>query len=196
MPSRRQGLEGCSRRAEPSGLWWLRHLPPKPGHTPSWEPAVSLRSVSNSSQLLRGNCSLIFSRSDFRSFENLGPTFPTFLDDLSLPYPLKCRITYRGSSRNPQRKTQATPHIGKYRFRTLHAPAPGPVSRQAVQGAFVSRRCAAPRSRTHRVRHSSGKRSSPAALQRARLSRKRKSSPELDAAALPRLRRTPASRVS
>ena len=51
------------------------------------------------------------------------PTLPPFLDVLAPPNPIKCPITYKGSSWNLQRKSQATPRIGKYRFRISLDPA-------------------------------------------------------------------------
>lgn len=71
-----------------------------------------------------GNCSPTFPRFGSRPIEKLGPTLPTFLAEVSPFSPLKCQITYGGSSWNPLRKIQAAPRVGKYRFRILPTPAP------------------------------------------------------------------------
>lgn len=64
----------------------------------------------------------------FSALGDLDPhILPPFLDVLAPPTPLKCPITYGGSSWNLQRKSQAAPRIGKYRFRISgDTPAPRP----------------------------------------------------------------------
>lgn len=66
------------------------------------------------------------------------PTLPPFLDVLAPPNPIKCPITHRRSSWNLQRKSQATPRIGKYRFLiSLDPAAPLPsLSRMSSQPSF------------------------------------------------------------